>query len=128
VPLDVQLDYDRGIPVHRQIYEAVARALASRRLGSSEQLPTIHDLASRLGINPNTVVRAYKDLERDGYIVARRGLGTFTSPHPPGAKASDAVQESLLRSIYERAMVEAATHHISPKQVVRFFRRALNDE
>jgi GntR family transcriptional regulator len=128
MPFDVELDYDRGVPVYRQIYEAVARALASGRLAASEQLPTIHDLAARLEINPNTVVRAYKDLERDGHIVARRGKGTFTSPRPPGANASTSTQEAVLRGIYDRAMVEAAGHHISPKQVVRFFRKALHDE
>jgi GntR family transcriptional regulator len=128
MPFDVELDYDRGIPVYRQIYEAVARALASGRLAASEQLPTIHELATRLGINPNTVVRAYKDLERDGYIVARRGRGTFTSPRLPAAAMAAGADEGVLRGIYERAMVEAASHRIAPKRVVAFFRKALHDE
>lgn len=126
--LDFTLDYDRGIPVYRQIYEAVVRALASGRLAPSEQLPTIHELAGRLEINPNTVVRAYKDLERDGHIVAKRGKGTFTSALPPGTNAPGDAQDEILRGIYDHAMVQAASHHISPKQVVRFFRKALHEE
>ena len=128
MPFEVHLDYDRGIPVYRQIYEAVVRALAAGRLGASERLPTIHDLAARLGINPNTVVRAYKDLERDGHIVSRRGRGTFTSAEPAGEPSTERAREQVMKGIYERAVIEAARHHISPKQLVRYFRKALHDE
>ena len=124
---DVELDYDRGVPVYRQIYEAVVRALGSGRLEASERLPTIHDLAARLQINPNTVVRAYKDLERDGYLVARRGRGTFTSPRPLAASSSKTAQRKQLRRIYDHAMADAAAHNIRPEQVVRFFRKTLDD-
>ena len=127
MPIDVELDYDRGVPVYRQIYEAVVTALASGRLAPSEKLPTIHALAERLGINPNTVVRAYKDLERDGHIHARRGRGTFASSEPATA-TRDGGRETVLRGIYERATAEAALHRISPQQVVRFFRKALHDQ
>ena len=128
MPFDVELDYDRGIPVYRQIYESVVRALASGRLVPAERLPTIHGLAEQLGINPNTVVRAYKDLEKDGHVVSRRGRGTFTSSEPAGAGTPKKMQQVILRGIYDRAMVEAARHHIGPKQVVRFFKEALHDE
>lgn len=128
MPFDVELDYDRGIPVYRQIYEAVVRALASGRLTPAERLPTIHGLAAQLGINPNTVVRAYKDLEREGHIVSRRGRGTFTSSEPATVQTPKHVQETILRGIYDHAMVEAARHNISPKRVVGFFRKALHDD
>lgn len=128
MPFDVHLDYDRGIPVYRQIYEAVVRALAAGRLGASERLPAIHDLAGRLGINPNTVVRAYKDLERDGHIVSRRGRGTFTSAEPAAAPSSERARDKVMRGIYERAVIEAARQNIGPKQLVRYFRKALNEE
>lgn len=128
MPFDVELDYDRGIPVYRQIYEAVVRALASGRLARAERLPTIHGLAGQLGINPNTVVRAYKDLEREGHVVSRRGRGTFTSPASTTTHPPERVQETILRGIYEHAMVEAARHKISPKRVVDFFEKALPDD
>jgi GntR family transcriptional regulator len=127
VPFDVELDYDRGVPVYRQIYEAVVRALASRRLAPSERLPTIHALAEELGINPNTVVRAYKDLERDGHIVSQRGRGTFASESPAQPTTARA-REKILRGIYEQATAEAAKHHISPQEVVRYFEKACSDE
>lgn len=125
MPFEIKLDHDRGIPVYRQITEAVMRALAAGSLGRGEQLPTIHELAARLGINPNTVVRAYKDLERDGHIVSRRGRGTFTSPQ---SEVDEVDRESLLRGLYERALTEGARHGFSPREIVRYFRRALHEK
>lgn len=123
MPFEIKLDHERGIPVYRQIIEAVIRALAAGSLDRGEQLPTIHDLAARLGINPNTVVRAYKDLEREGHIVSRRGRGTFTSPQ------SDIDQDqhgSILERIYDRAMLEGAQHGLAPHEIVRYFQKALH--
>src|SRR5688572_27663021 len=111
MPLDLHIDYDRGIPVYRQIYEAVTAALASGALARDEQLPTIHELAQRLAINPNTVARAYRELDQDGYIVSQRGVGTFPSDHRARPTAAD--KQRALRSIFERAIAEAARHGIS---------------
>ena len=119
MPLPLDIDYDRGLPVYRQIYEAVITALASGALGRDEQLPTIHELAQRLEINPNTVARAYRDLEQDGHIIAHRGRGTF-----PAERADNtADRHDILRSIYEKTIVEAAQHGISAAEIVRYFRK-----
>ncbi len=124
MPLEIELDYDRGVPVYRQIYDRVVAALGTGRLTASEQLPTIVELARRLGINPNTVARAYRDLERDGYIVGQRGRGTFPRPRtPPDADHRD----RILREIYDRAIAEGARHAIDAREIVRYFRRALHD-
>jgi len=120
MPLHLEIDYDRGIPVYRQIYEAVTAALASGALQRDEQLPTIHELAARLEVNPNTVSRAYRELEQDGFIVGKRGLGTFPlAERPSGARA----REGVLRAIFERATAEAARHGISTSDMIRFFQR-----
>jgi GntR family transcriptional regulator len=118
MPLALRIDYDRGVPVYRQIYEAVTTALASGALARDEQLPTIHELASKLAINPNTVARAYRELDRDGYIVSQRGVGTFPSAE---RVASAADKQRALRSIFDRAVAEAASHGISAVEVIRFF-------
>src|SRR5512138_502230 len=110
MPLDIHIDYDRGVPVYRQIYEAVTAALASGTLARDEQLPTIHELAHRLAINPNTVARAYRDLDQDGYIVSQRGRGTFPSEE---RTASAADKQRALRTIFDRAIAEAARHGIA---------------
>ncbi len=124
MPLEVVLDYDRGIPVYRQIYEHVVLALSSGRLGRDEQLPTIMELAAQLGINPNTVARAYRDLERDGHIVAKRGRGTF----PAAQRRPPVDREQILGDIYQRAIAEGARHAIGAKEILRYFRKAFHDE
>jgi GntR family transcriptional regulator len=121
-PLKVTLDYDRRIPIYRQIYETVLAALASGSLARSEQLPTIHKLAGQLGVNPNTVARAYKDLERDGHLIAKRGRGTFpanTTPKPPKKHE----RESILAAIFQRALADSARHHINAHELAAYFQR-----
>lgn len=124
MPLDVEIDYDRGVPVYRQIVEAVLAALSTRRLSRDEQLPTIHELASRLDVNPNTVARAYRELERGGHIIARRGRGTFAAPLPP---AGGVDREAVLHDIYRKAIAEGARYAIGAREIVRYFRRAAHE-
>lgn len=121
----MKIDYDRGIPIYRQIYESVLAALASGKLTTEEQLPTIHQLAKQLEINPNTVARAYKDLERDGYIVAHRGLGTF--PDPSKKVVPTSPRRDILKAIYHQAMAEGARHGIRAKEILRYFRSKSHD-
>ena len=113
--LDFKLDYDRGVPVYRQIYEAVLAALATGELEQSEQLPTIKDLSTRLDINPNTAARAYRDLERDGYLVAKRGRGTFPAP---ARKTSARETKKVLRDICKRALAEAGKHNLGAQDLI----------
>ena len=120
MPIELDIDYDRGVPVYRQIYEAVTTALASGALARDEQLPTIHELAQRLAINPNTVARAYRELDQDGYIVAHRGRGTFPAAERVTAPSD---KQNILRTIYDKAIVEAARHGIGAADVVRYFRK-----
>ena len=113
----MQLDYDRGVPVYRQIYEAVLAALAAGKLAGDEQLPTIKELSTRLDINPNTAARAYRDLERDGYLIARRGRGTFAAPNSPKPTRDS---KKALREICETALAEAAKHDLKASDLIEF--------
>jgi GntR family transcriptional regulator len=120
VPLALEIDYDRGIPVYRQIYDAVLAALASGALARDEQLPTIHELAERLAINPNTVARAYRDLDQDGYIVAHRGRGTFPAAE---RELGAAAKQKALRTVFDDAVAAAARHGIAASDMIRYFQR-----
>jgi GntR family transcriptional regulator len=71
------LDLHSGVPVYRQIIDQVRGGLASGALVAGDQLPTVRQLAVDLEINPNTVVRAYKELELGGLLETHQGTGTF---------------------------------------------------
>jgi len=73
------LDMHSGVPVYRQIVDQARGAVAAGSLSPGDQLPTVRQLAVDLEINPNTVVRAYRELEYDGLIETHQGTGTFIS-------------------------------------------------
>src|SRR6266481_4915463 len=80
--LPFQLDLRSGVPVYRQIMDQVLGAVASGRLTTGDQLPTVRQLAVDLSINPNTVIRAYRELEIRGFLDTHQGSGTFITPQP----------------------------------------------
>jgi GntR family transcriptional regulator len=73
------LDLHSGVPVYRQLIDQVRAGMASGRLGAGDQLPTVRQLAVDLAINPNTVLRAYRELELGGLLETHQGTGTFIS-------------------------------------------------
>jgi|SRR6185312_5434705 DNA-binding transcriptional regulator YhcF (GntR family) len=78
-PFRFQLDLHSGVPVYRQIIDQVMGGLASAALTAGDQLPTVRQLAVDLSINPNTVIRAYRELEIRGILETQQGTGTFIS-------------------------------------------------
>ena len=76
---DFAIDYDSGLPVWIQVKNRIAYLIGSGAFEAGDKLPTVRGLAVDLDIAYNTVNRAYMDLERDGYIVTRKGRGTFVA-------------------------------------------------
>jgi GntR family transcriptional regulator len=72
-----RLDLRSGVPVYRQIIDQVRAGIASGTLSAGDQLPTVRQLAVDLAINPNTVLRAYRELELGGMLETQQGTGTF---------------------------------------------------
>ena len=73
------LDLHSGVPVYRQIIDQVVGGIAASALAGGDQLPTVRQLAVDLAINPNTVIRAYRELEIRGVLETQQGTGTFVS-------------------------------------------------
>lgn len=89
-------------PIARQIVDAVRLRVASDELQAGDQLPSVRGLALQLGINPNTVAKAYSELTAEGWLEPRAGLGLFVAP--PRAQFADAerekrLQEAMLRFV-----------------------------
>src|SRR5947209_18986718 len=77
--MEFHLDLHSGVPVYRQIIDQVHAARASARIEPGERLPTVRQLAVDLRVNPNTVLRAYRELELTGILTTHQGTGTFLS-------------------------------------------------
>ncbi|WP_370618903.1 GntR family transcriptional regulator [Mumia sp. Pv 4-285] len=75
--IEFHLDSRSGVSAYLQLVQQVRRALRLGLLDEGDQLPTVKDVARQLAINPNTVLKAYRDLERDGLVAPRPGVGTF---------------------------------------------------
>jgi GntR family transcriptional regulator len=76
-PLRFAIDLHSGMPVYRQLIDQVRSGIASGSLLAGDQLPTVRQLAVDLAINPNTVMRAYRELELGGLLETHQGTGTF---------------------------------------------------
>lgn len=79
-PFGFRLDLASGVPVYRQLIDQVQLAIASGVLSGGDQLPTVRQVAVDLTINPNTVMRAYRELEIRGTLTTQQGSGTFVTP------------------------------------------------
>src|SRR4026209_1471899 len=78
-----------GVPIYLQLMEQVKHGIETGALRPGEQLPGIRPLAEELVINPNTVAKAYRELEHEGVIELRHGAGAFVSAAPRGRKGAD---------------------------------------
>jgi GntR family transcriptional regulator len=83
------LDLHTGVPVYRQLIDQVRTGIASGTLDAGDQLPTVRQLAVDLSINPNTVMRAYRELELGGLLETHQGTGTFISDKKPEKKSAE---------------------------------------
>src|SRR3954454_7188729 len=77
--IEFSLDTRSGVSPYLQVVHQVRRALRLGLLTEGDQLPTVKDVVATLAINPNTVLKAYRELERDGLVAARPGVGTFVT-------------------------------------------------
>ena len=82
--ISFRVDGHSVVPPYLQIVQQVRQALRMGVLDVGDQLPTVREVVSATAINPNTVLKAYRDLEREGLVEARTGHGTFVRRRPPG--------------------------------------------
>jgi GntR family transcriptional regulator len=103
----VSIDPRDRTPIYAQLDRGLRAAIVTGRLRPGEQLPTVRQLAVELQINANTVARVYAELEREGVLETRRGVGSFVSA-APGAARSAAEHSRRLRAFVTRLLADAA--------------------
>jgi GntR family transcriptional regulator len=102
----IQIDQRDATPIYSQIERSLRAAIASGRLSIGDQLPTVRQLAVDLRVNANTVARVYADLERQGVLETRRGVGSFIAASPVKARSAGEHQRRL-RAFVTRVLADA---------------------
>jgi GntR family transcriptional regulator len=100
--LALRLNPASGTPLYVQLVERLKHAIASGAIRAGEQLPSVRRMAEDLVINPNTVVRAYRDLERDGIVELRHGSGVFVCASVSARATVMKKAEPIVRSAVDR--------------------------
>ena len=111
-----------GVPIYRQIIQQIKYLVASGRLNPGEEMPAIRTLAKQLIINPNTVARAYRDLESEGVLESKQGSGTTVSLNGLSPLARKE-KISILTERCDSVVAEAIQLNIEPDTLVDIIKR-----
>lgn len=114
--MNLLIDNKSGVPFYRQIIEQVKFAIALGDLGPGDQLPTVRQLAVDLSINPNTVIRAYRELEIGGVLETHQGSGTFVGNRRP--EIDDLEKQRMLDQILTELLARASAYGLSLEDVL----------
>src|ERR1700761_5410049 len=113
----IRVQSSLGVPIYQQIESQVKHAIAAGALKQDDTLPPVRKLAAELRINPNTVARAYQNLERDGILRTVPGGGCYVNGQPPGLLKSEKLRRLMLLSeedtlkLLEESLAELEKNH-----------------
>ena len=124
MPTIFTVDPRSGVPIYLQLIDQVKRGVVLGTLGSGEQLPTVKALAIELTVNPNTVARAYRDLEREGVIETSPGRGSFV--RGDGAGKDIRFRQDVAEPAFDEAVRVAKGMGLDAAEVRRVFERTLD--
>lgn len=122
------LEFNSGIPVYKQIVNRICSSLASGALKEGDRLPTIRHLHQQLDVNPNTVAKAYRELEIKGVITSERGNGSFVKAGVAAVRLSPAERQERLDSFYRRMLSEAAGCGLTEEELLKYITERKNHE
>ena len=117
--LEFSLDPKSGVPYYKQIILQIEMAIADGRLTKGEQLPTVRSLAVDLRINPNTVGRAYNELEIRGIVMTQQGTGTFISGKE--IELDKVERERVLAGITRTFISKAGSYGFNLDEIIQYF-------
>ncbi len=121
--MKIFINTSSGVPIYRQIVQQIENGFAGGLLSPGDQLPTVREVALDLTINPNTVARAYRELESSGIIESVQGRGTFVSGTVP--HLSGKVREKMIKDKLEEIIREAHQLNINLSKVEELLREVL---
>jgi GntR family transcriptional regulator len=115
----IKIETSSFIPIYEQIKKEIKSRISLGILKRDEPLPSIRDLAADLIINPNTVARAYRELELEGFIYTRRGKGCFVADDSSALIQGE--RANIINQIFDSAIEEARRFNLSPEEIARVF-------
>ena len=116
MPMRIQLDVKSGVPFYRQIIDQVKSAIATGRLEPGDRLPTVRQLAVDLSVNPNTVSRAYTELELTGLVDTHMGSGTFVGQKK--VEQDEVERRRILDEISQEFLSRASSHGFNLEDIL----------
>ena len=121
--MQIRIDNASGRAVYQQIIDQIKRDIALGRLIKDEKLPTVRQLAGQLTINPNTIAKAYRQLEQEGIVVTKPGAGAFVASLD--SSLSKTVKKRVVCEEFERIVVEAFHMQIDGQTLLEWFGSAV---
>ena len=115
--IEIKLDVKSGVPFYRQVIDQVKAAIATESLSPGDRLPTVRQLAVDLSINPNTVSRAYTELELTGLVETQMGSGTFVGNRP--VEPDDVERRRILDQLCQEFLSRVSTHGFTLEDVLQ---------
>jgi GntR family transcriptional regulator len=110
-----------GVPIYQQIFDQIQYRIMSGQLRVGDELPTIRGLAEELRVNPNTVARAYRELEHDGLVEKRRTTGTFVAELPPRQTAAQ--RRRIVGPLIDKLIIQSRQLGIAPDELHELIRK-----
>lgn len=123
---EFKLDLRSGVPVYRQIMDQVLGGISAGSLKAGDQLPTVRQLAVDLAINPNTVVRAYRELEIREVLATQQGTGTFITDKKPAK--NDSERQRRVGQLAGELLARAGAEGITLQELLDWFTELQNEK
>ena len=121
--MQIRINNASGRPVYQQIIDHVKRDIALGRIIKNEKLPTVRQLAGQIALNPNTIAKAYRQLEQQGIIVTKAGAGAFVANLD--SNLSRSVRRKIISDELERIAVDAYHMQIDSQTLLEWFNSAV---
>jgi GntR family transcriptional regulator len=121
--MQLRVNFSSGVPIYVQLMEQIKHAVETGAVRTGEQLPTIRKVAEELAMNPNTVARAYRELEREGVIEVRHGSGAFVAEVEAGPKTAAIAEAS---EGFRKAIEAGSTLGLTEPELRRVFEQELS--
>lgn len=120
-----RIDQRNRTPIYEQLIENVKEYIIKGLLDSGEKLPSVRELAKMMTLNPNTVQKAYRELERQGVIVVLRGKGTFVAEDYTKKRSDEGMLK--LKDLFKKAVIEAKYLSLNEDDIQKLLREVMTE-